>query len=122
MSVQEPVFAGAARQLAELSQWVDDANAHRDPEARRWERVVKPAEEAGEVISAVIGLNGSNPRKGVTHTMEHVRKELLDTAVAALGALEHLSGNDGSSLTALIDFIGHIHARAGLATADVSAQ
>jgi NTP pyrophosphatase (non-canonical NTP hydrolase) len=115
-------FSLAAHQLAAISQWVDDANVHRDPEAQRWERLAKPAEEAGEVISALIGLHGSNPRKGITHDVEQVRKELLDTAVAALGALEHLNGNDGSSLRALADFIGQIHTRAGLPPAEVGVR
>jgi NTP pyrophosphatase (non-canonical NTP hydrolase) len=104
----------AAKQVAELSQWVDDANAHRDPEALTWQRLVKLSEEVGEVTAAYIGVTGSNPRKGKTHTIDDVRKELLDVATAALGAYEHMTGNKGESLDALVEFIASRHERAGL--------
>jgi NTP pyrophosphatase (non-canonical NTP hydrolase) len=55
-------------------------------------RVMKISEEAGEVIEAWLGVLGSNPRKGTTHTVDDVVGELADvvftslTAIASLGA------------------------------------
>lgn len=61
-----------------------------DREAWAWRRVMKVAEEVGEVNEAMLGWFGENPRKGHTHTSEDVRRELLDVALAALAACAHL--------------------------------
>ena len=105
-------FAQAA--LVELSKWFDQGNAHRDPEAITWGRIAKIAEENGEVIEAFIGATGQNPRKGVTNSMDSVLAELLDVAVTALGAYEHLDDHRGRSLAALDSKIMHVAYRAGL--------
>lgn len=72
-----------------------------DPEAHRWRRCAKIAEEVGEVTEALLGLSGENPRKGVTHDLGQVRKELLDVALAALGAAAHLDGNSADPVADL---------------------
>lgn len=90
-----------ASTLAGISAWVDHANRHRDPEAQTWGRLAKLTEEAGEVVAAYIGWLGANPRKGVTATEDDVVQELLDVAVTALAAVEHVTGNRGRSLTML---------------------
>jgi hypothetical protein len=102
--------------LAALSRWVDDhpANAARSSESQLWGRTAKIAEENGEVIAAIIGATGQNPRKGVTHTMDDVVAELLDVAVTALAAVEHIVGNDGSSMRLLNEKIAEVAARAGV--------
>lgn len=100
--------------LVALSEWIDAGNAHRDAEAVTWGRLAKIAEEHGEVIEAFIGWTGQNPRKGVTHTRQHVEKELLDVAITALGALEHLRGHDGMSLPLLEIAIVKVAERAGV--------
>src|SRR5690242_18815203 len=74
-----------------------------DAEAHRWRRCAKIGEEAGEVIEALLGLSGENPRKGITNGVDKVRKELLDVALAAVGAVAHLDGNTGSPIDALSD-------------------
>src|SRR5689334_23119738 len=104
----------AGVQLAQLSEWIDAGNAHRDPEAITWGRLAKIAEENGEVIEAFIGATGQNPRKGVHGTMGDVVKELLDVALTALAAVEHLSGNRGDALAALTNHIDHVWVRAGI--------
>jgi NTP pyrophosphatase (non-canonical NTP hydrolase) len=111
------------QQLAALSIWVDTSgpNWARDPEARLWGRVAKVAEEAGEAIAALIGATGQNPRKGVTHTLDDVRGELLDVAVTALAAIEHLSGNDGTSIEALAVKLDRLIERAGISTGSEAA-
>lgn len=86
--------------LAHLSDWIDEGNVGRHPEAAAWGRVAKIGEEFGEVIEAFIGATGQNPRKGYTHTTDDVRKELLDVAVTALAAYEHLTGNVGRAMPA----------------------
>lgn len=104
------VSAGIAR----LSTWIDKGNAARHPEAETWARLAKITEEAGEVVAAYIGVTGQNPRKGVTHTRQDVEEELLDVAITALAALEHLRGHDGRSLELLEDKLGRTLTRAGL--------
>jgi hypothetical protein len=77
--------------------------AGRSDEAQMWSRVTKVCEESGEVWRAMSGYVGENPRKGVTHTLDDLSGELLDTASAALCAWAHLHGNEGDSpLDALI--------------------
>lgn len=102
------------QQIAALSTWVDRANAHRDPEAQEWGRIGKIGEEFGEVIEAYIGLTGQNPRKGTTHTADDVLKELLDVAVTALGAWEHLTGNTGRVMAEFDTFVDGLVKRAGI--------
>jgi NTP pyrophosphatase (non-canonical NTP hydrolase) len=98
--------------LIELSRWIDASNNSRDREALLWGRISKIGEEFGEAIQALIGYTGQNPRKGFTHSRDDVQEELLDVAVTALGAVEHLRGNDGRALAELDDKIRRVHARA----------
>lgn len=109
-----PVDVGTGKHLAALSCWIDASNLHRDPEAVTWGRIAKLQEEAGETVSAFIGATGQNPRKGITHTTDDVVKELLDCAVTALGAVEHMVGNNGSSMQRLAEFVEKLIVRAGL--------
>ena len=104
----------ATEDLVWLSHWIDDspANVNRDTEAKLWGRVSKIGEEFGEVVAAMIGATGQNPRKGVTHDLSDVRKELLDVAVTALGAIEHIDEHQGQSIGDLLVFIGKVRARA----------
>jgi len=85
-------------------------------------RTMKAAEEVGESIAAVIGMTGANPRKGEVGNREDLVNELLDVAVSALGAVEHLNGNDGSSLDLLRARIDRVVARAGLNPQPAGAQ
>ena len=100
--------------IATLSEWIDAGNAGRDPEAATWGRLAKITEEAGEVVAAHIGATGQNPRKGVTHVQADVAAELLDVALTALAALEHLRGHDRQSLALLAAKLDTTLTRAGL--------
>lgn len=100
--------------LVALSKWIDAGNAGRDSEAVTWGRLAKIMEEGGEVIEAFIGATGQNPRKGVTHSMDDVREELLDVAVTALGAYEHLDNHEGHSLDRLDEKILSVATRANV--------
>jgi hypothetical protein len=83
------------RGLTTLSIWFDEDQLDgAESEGNHWHRILKVAEEAGEVCTEMIGWTGRNPRKGKDPAgRAKLEKELLDTAVAALGALEHLYGN-----------------------------
>lgn len=99
--------------IAAISAWVDRFNGHRDPEALTWSRVTKVTQEAGEAVEAWELYVGGNPRKPAG-TLGDVVGELLDAALAALGAVEHLTGNHGLSLVMLAEKVDAVHARAGL--------
>lgn len=53
-------------------------------------QMLKIMEEVGEVASAWFGCHGMNKRKGVTHEIGDVLKELADVAITALIAIELL--------------------------------
>ncbi len=107
----QPILDGIADRIAGLSRWVDEANADRDPEARTWGRVSKVAEECGEAIAALIAVTGQNPRKGPHGFFGDVSRELLDVAVTALAAYEHLDDNRGECMNALAQHVKFLDAR-----------
>lgn len=94
-------FAGLGQVFARLSAILDCTIDHATERELHWERVGKIPEESGEMFGAFIGWLGTNPRKGRTHALDAVLDELLDVAVSALGAWEHLSGAAGRSMDAL---------------------
>lgn len=108
--MSDPISSGIAR----LSEWIDAANQSKDPEAATWARLAKISEEAGEVVAAFIGYTGQNPRKGVTHSRADVEEELLDVAITALAALEHIRGHDRASMSLVADKLQRTLGRAGL--------
>ncbi len=57
------------------------------PQTDRLLRVMKITEEAGEVVEAVNGALGVNPRKGHSHTWQDVERELCDVIFTAMVAL-----------------------------------
>ena len=111
-----------ANDLARLSRWIDAPNLGLGPDVLNWVRVSKVAEECGEAVAAFIGVTGTNPRKGVTHTMDDVIAELLDVALTALCAVEHFNDSDGRSMAL---FAAHVRSRCdrvGLAAAAVEGR
>jgi hypothetical protein len=83
------------RHVAALTAWLDAANPRTDHEVAC--RVMKLAEETGEVVSAYIGLVGQNPRKGTCATLDDLTAELCDVIVTALVALTTVTGDaDGA--------------------------
>jgi NTP pyrophosphatase (non-canonical NTP hydrolase) len=102
--------------VARISRWMDESKSYEgiDSEAHLWRRCMKISEETGEVFEALSGTLGENPRKGVTHSMDDVVDELLDVAMAALGAVEHITGNEGWSEQMLFDKAKKIKGRVGL--------
>lgn len=105
----------AARSIVRLSEWVDGSYPETmDPELVLRRRIGKLMEETGEVGRALGGYTGENPRKGFTHTRADVMGELLDVAITALGAWEHMDGNRGRSIEALTVKLDALLNRAGL--------
>lgn len=99
--------------IAALSNWIDESLSHKDPETVTLHRITKLGEESGEVFNETIGAFGANPRKGIVSDFEKVKEELLDVAVTALGAYEHLDGQ-GRSVSELLEKIKRVTERAGL--------
>jgi NTP pyrophosphatase (non-canonical NTP hydrolase) len=90
--------------VGQFSTWVDSTYPDAlHPHLLIHRRLGKVTEEVGEVTDAIGGYFGENPRKGITHTLDGLQGELLDVAVAALGAWEHLDGNTGRAGTALLN-------------------
>ncbi|MBC3839456.1 hypothetical protein GXW82_02240 [Streptacidiphilus sp. 4-A2] len=71
--------------ITALTAWLDGSNGGSEHETAM--RLMKLAEETGEVMQAYIGMTGQNPRKGVTHTATDVADELCDVIVTAMVAL-----------------------------------
>lgn len=107
----------AAATLALLSWRIDAHNGRRDPESVTWGRLAKVSEECGEVIAAFIAYTGQNPRKPKREdAWVEVVEELLDVAVTALAAVEHMTGNEGRSLDLLEGKINKVAARLAATT------
>lgn len=56
-------------------------------------RLMKVSEEAGEAMSAYIGVVGANKRKGIYADGGHVAKELADVVIAAMIAMHDWTDN-----------------------------
>ena len=102
-----------------LSAWIDDglgwddvAGVERTDEAKLMHRTVKIGEEYGEVVQAIIGATGANPRKGFTHRHDDIAGELLDVALTALGAWAHMHGNESDAIAALLAKVEYVCNRA----------
>jgi hypothetical protein len=101
---------------AAFSQWLDSTYPpDLDPETWMRRRVLKVGEEAGEVSEALGMFWGENPRKDRA-PIEDVLKELADCVGAAMGAIEHLTGNQGRSLSIVEDRVRFVCERVGVAT------
>lgn len=64
------------------------------PQEQQWLlQLLKIGEESGEAAQAAIGVMGTNPRKGISHTWADVRGEVMDVAITALVALARMCDN-----------------------------
>lgn len=97
----------AQQRLTDLSEWIDAHNRAKgtNEQAITWGRIAKVGEEFGEAITEYIAFTGQNPRKPQTGSESLVKKEMLDVAVAALGVVEHLSGNGGQAFGLLLNHL-----------------
>lgn len=109
-TTEEAVTEPLGSVILGISNMIDSTYpADLDPEAHLLRRCIKITEEAGEVIEALFGALGENPRKGQTHTMDDVRRELLDVALAALAAIAHF--DTGDSIDYLQSHATHVYDR-----------
>ncbi|MCH6159369.1 MazG-like family protein [Streptomyces marispadix] len=86
--------------IRRLVDWLDAANG--DGEQETAMRLMKLAEESGEVMQAYIGAMGQNPRKGRTHTPDDVAAELCDVILTAAVALHRFTDDPAGALDAKI--------------------
>ncbi|MFG2616828.1 MazG-like family protein [Streptomyces sp. NPDC048507] len=63
-------------------------------------QVLKIGEEFGEAAQAVIGVRGSNPRKGFSHDWADVQAEVADTVITGLVALARMRPDDAEEYLA----------------------
>ncbi|NWF25277.1 hypothetical protein HW130_03190 [Streptomyces sp. PKU-EA00015] len=84
--------------IRSLVAWLDRENGRSDAEITL--RLLKITEEAGEAAAAWIGVQGQNPRKGVTHIHPDVQDELCDVILTAAVALASIVGNPQDVLDA----------------------
>jgi NTP pyrophosphatase (non-canonical NTP hydrolase) len=68
-------------------------------------------EELGEVIRALIGYTGQNPRKKITHSQQEMLDELADTAITALVAMVHFTKNSNEVRQIVMEKIKTIYDR-----------
>lgn len=101
-----------------LSQWLDNERFSLDDvmSDSEWtmHRILKVVEESGEVYEAWHNYRGGNPRKLGTKSRQDVIDELLDTASAALAAVEHMTGNANQCTTLLEHRMNYTLRRVGL--------
>lgn len=84
--------------IRDLVGWLDEQNGRSQQEVTL--RLLKLTEETGEVAQAWIGVQGQNPRKGVTHSREDVADELCDVIVTAVVALASVVDDPAGHLDA----------------------
>lgn len=119
LAARTPRGGALGEDVLDISRMIDASYpSGLDAEAHRWRRCAKIGEEWGEATEALLGLVGENPRKGQTHDHAAVRKELLDVALAALGAVAHVDGNEGDPMAALVDHAAFVATRLRDALAD----
>ncbi|MEU7631752.1 MazG-like family protein [Nocardia sp. NPDC049220] len=69
------------------------------------EELGEVAKAAGDVAAAWIGYTGQNPRKGVTHSLEDVVRELADVAITAMLGIARLGGDPTAQVSQKIAVI-----------------
>lgn len=82
--------------IRRLVEWLDAGNGVSEQETAM--RLMKLAEESGEVMQAYIGARGQNPRKGRTHSSADVAAELCDVILTAAVALHRFSDEPAAAL------------------------
>lgn len=107
--------SGMSQQIAELVEWFSDHSPERGAREEMLLWCAKVTEEAGEVSEAVVGALDFNPRKGMTHALTDVHKELLDVALTALCAHHALTGQ--LPMRSLAEHVNRAHARIGTTVA-----
>jgi NTP pyrophosphatase (non-canonical NTP hydrolase) len=103
--------------IAAIDMWIDSNTPpafKANPILALYGRVAKVGEESGEVMQALIGATGQNPRKGFSHTIDDVTSELADVALTALCAIQHITQDDAMTMQILESKIKFVMNRAEL--------
>jgi len=98
-----------------VNQWLDGNVAARyqtQPLAQDWARISKVQEELGEAVQAFIGFTGQNPHRGVTNDLDDVLEELADTAITAIFAIQHFTGNSSQTKSLIRSKLEKVYQRA----------
>jgi NTP pyrophosphatase (non-canonical NTP hydrolase) len=104
-------------QLTAIDQWIDDGTAETfksNVTLALFGRVTKIGEEFGEVMQALIGATGQNPRKGFSHSIDDVNDELADVVITALCAMQHITKDSDETLAIISAKLDYLMRRAGL--------
>jgi len=105
------------RDIELIDNWIDDGAPEvfrHNPTLALYGRVAKVSEECGEVMQALIGATGQNPRKGVSHSMDDVTDELADVILTSLCAIQHLTQNSDKTMQIVKARISAVITRAGI--------
>jgi hypothetical protein len=105
--------------ITALVAWLDESNGTTPHETSM--RLIKLAEEVGEVSNAYIGMQGQSRCKGVTHQAQDVAAEPCDVIVTAMVALHSFTNGPAGVFAAKVQKIA---ARVGVepATEPVAAE
>lgn len=85
--------------IARIAKWFKEENPGLDEMHFQSLLVHKLTEEVGEVAEALIGVTAFNPRKGKTHTIDDVKKELCDVIATAAVNLWAIDANAADTYT-----------------------
>jgi NTP pyrophosphatase (non-canonical NTP hydrolase) len=110
-----------SKQIEIIDAWIDESTSEtfRENETLAlFGRVTKVMEECGEVMQALIGATGQNPRKGFSHSTGDVIKELADVIVTAYCAIQHITKDRTETMQAVYSKLDFIMERAGLIQED----
>lgn len=102
-----------------IDQWIDNGTSQefKDNETLAlFGRVSKVGEEFGEVMQALIGATGQNPRKGYSHTIDDITSELADVVLTALCAIQHITKDHVATMAIVENRIRAVMKRANLET------
>lgn len=97
--------------IRRLVDWLDEANGTGEQETAM--RLMKLAEESGEVMQAYIGTVGQNPRKGRTHSTSDVAGELCDVILTAAVALHRFTDDPAAALDGRIRHVARRSLQSG---------
>lgn len=89
-----------------LTEWLGDVPVEA--------QLLKLAEEVGEVAEAYLGMNGLNPRKGVSHTRDDLMGEVADVIITASVALVRLAGGPDAARAAFGAHLDGVLTRCGI--------
>lgn len=108
------ITADSFRLNALLSDYFDGwltGGTRRDTDYILYARTAKLMEECGEVMEAVIGYTGDNPRKGKHKGLLDIQTELCDVILTAMCALHTVTKDNEAEARMINDRIEFVYNR-----------